>query len=146
MYHFGPCGESKQDPNIVCKDHKSRSKFYGLNKGRKTILKVRVDGCLKIESRRCDWLLIDTAAHIAYFIELKGCELKDALVQLGNTINSISNPEDKYIQQEFSKKRAYAILRRCPMDAARIGIERKKFWKKYKTDLTVKNKEIQVIL
>ena len=79
MFNFDSCGQSTQFSTIVCEENKR--KFIGLNKNRKTILKVKVDGCLKkIEGKRCDWLLIDISANIAYFIELKGSDVKPIAV------------------------------------------------------------------
>jgi len=141
MFNFDSCGQSTQVSTIVCEENKR--KFIGLNKNRKTILKVKVDGCLKkIEGKRCDWLLIDISANIAYFIELKGSDVKHAFQQLSNTIKIISNPQNEYIEEEFNKKYAYAILSKCPIDSTKIQNVKKKFREDFETELTVKNKQI----
>ena len=145
MYNFGSCGEIKEDPNIVCKER--QSKFIVRNKSNRRILKVEVDGCIeKIQGKRCDWLLIDISDNIAHFIELKGCELDHALLQLENTIVIISNLQNGFIGKEFSKKHAYAVLSRSPKDSGKIKDIQKTFMKKYKTELTVKNREVEIRL
>ena len=138
MYNFGDCGETKKDIKIVCEEN--TRKFVGLNLSRKEIFKVKVDGCLTINGKKCDWLLIDTGSHIAHFIELKGCELNTAVKQLGNSILVVSKPQNGYIEKEFSKKNAYAVLSRCPIDGPGIQKLKIKFKKEYKADLTVRNK------
>ncbi len=144
MYHFGSCGEIRQDPNIVCKER--RSKFVVQNKNHKKILKVQVDHCLKIQGKKCDWLIIDIQNNNAYFVELKGCELKVAILQLGDSINLISVPENGFIKREFSQKHAFAVLTRSPKDSAALRGIKMAFRKKYNTTLTIKNKEVEVQL
>jgi len=144
MYHFGSCGEIKQEPNIVCKERKS--KFIVRNKSRRRILKVQVDMCLEIHGKRCDWLLIDIYDNYAYFIELKGCELGHAILQLRDSISIISKPKNGFIKQEFSRKHAYAVLSRSPKDSGKIKDIQKTFMKKFKTVLIVKNREVEIKL
>jgi hypothetical protein len=144
MYHFGSCGEMKQEPNIVCKERKS--KFIIRNKSKRKILKVQVDKCLEIQGKRCDWLLIDTSENNAYFIELKGCELDRAILQLRDSIIIISKPKNGFIKQEFSRKHAYAVLSRSPKDSGKIKDIQKTFMKKIKTELIVKNREVEIKL
>jgi hypothetical protein len=137
-FDFGSCSEETKQKRIVCKE-KGRT-FTGLNKKGKPILKVEVDGCLKFEGNKCDWLLIDVCEDIAYFVELKGSEVKHALLQLKNTIKIISNPNNNYIKQEFKKKNAYIVIWRSPMHSAKIQKEKIKFRRDFKTILTVKEK------
>lgn len=138
MYHFGKCSLKKKNKIIVCEE-KTR-KFTGLNQSEKEILKVQVDHCLEIEGKKCDWLLIDIVAHFAHFIELKGCEIKQALKQLKNSIEIISNTQNGYIQQEFNGKNAYIIPSRTQISSVRIQNAKKKFKNQYKTTLTITNK------
>lgn len=144
MYNFGKCGFKKKDKKIVCQE-KTR-KFTGLNQSEKEILKVRVDHCLEIQGKRCDWLLIDIVDHIAHFIELKGCEVKQALLQLENSIMKISNPQNGYIEKEFNRKNAYIIPSRTMISSAGIQNAKIDFKKKYKTKLIIKNKHLEQTL
>ena len=141
MFNFGKCGFKKKDKIIVCEEN--TRKFTGLNKSEKEILKVQVDHCLKIEGKRCDWLLIDIVDHIAHFIELKGCEVKQALLQLENSIKKISNPRNGYIEKEFNGKNAYIIPSRTQISSAGIQIAKNRFIKQYKTTLIIKNNHLE---
>lgn len=141
MYNFGKCGFKKKDKKIVCEEN--TRKFTGLNQSEKEILKVQVDHCLPIQGKRCDWLLIDIVDHIAHFIELKGCEVKQALLQLENSIMKISNPQNGYIQQEFNGKNAYIIPSRTQISRAEIQNAKINFKKRYKTTLIIKNNRLE---
>lgn len=116
------------------------------NTSEREILKVEVDGCLDINGKKCDFLLIDISAGIAYFIELKGCELDTAVRQLGNSISVISKPQNGYIKKQFSKKNAYAVLSRSPKDSAKIKGLQKTFMTKYKTELNIKSTVFELVL
>jgi hypothetical protein len=141
VYHFGSCGSLTQDKKIVCKEN--TRKFTGLNQKGKKILKVQVDHCLEIQGKRCDWLLIDIGDYIAHFIELKGCEVKQALLQLKNSIMKISNPQNGYIEQEFNYKNAYIIPSRTQISKAGIQNAKIDFKKRYKTKLIIKNNRLE---
>ncbi len=147
MFHFQPCASTTDAATVRCEENKR--KFIGVNLSRKPFLKVRVDGCLKIESiggKRCDWLLIDVNGNIAFFIELKGSKVGHALLQLGNSIKGIGEPGRGFIEKPFRQKHAYAVLSRCPINSAEIQVEKKRFRKKYNTQLVVKNKVAEVEL
>ncbi len=141
MYNFGSCGSVTQNKKIVCQEN--TRKFTGLNQSEKEILKVQVDHCLEIQGKRCDWLLIDTDDHIAHFIELKGCEVKQALLQLENSIIKISNPQNGYIEKEFNRKNAYIIPSRTQISRAGIQNAKINFKKRYKTTLIIKNNRLE---
>lgn len=130
-----------QNKKIVCQEN--TRKFTGLNQSEKEILKVQVDHCLEIQGKRCDWLLIDTDDHIAHFIELKGCEVKQALLQLENSIIKISNPQNGYIEKEFNRKNAYIIPSRTQISRAGIQNAKINFKKRYKTTLIIKNNRLE---
>lgn len=140
MYNFGSCGSLTQDKKIVCEEN--TRKFTGLNQSEKKILKVQVDHCLEIQGKKCDWLLIDTVDHIAHFIELKGCEIKQALLQLVNSIMKISSPQNGYIEKEFNRKNAYIIPSRTQISRAEIQNAKINFKKGYKTTLIIKNNRL----
>jgi hypothetical protein len=141
VHNFGKCGSLTQKKIIVCPE-KGR-KFIGLNRSEKEILQVKVDHCLEIVGKRCDWLLIDIVDHFAHFIELKGCEVKQALLQLENSIMKISSPQNGYIEKEFNRKNAYIILSRTQISSVRIQNAKINFKKRYKTTLIIKNNRLE---
>jgi hypothetical protein len=140
-FNFDPCGTQTRDEKIVCKE--KGKKFTGLNGDKKSILRVKVDGCLKIEGKKCDWLLIDIEGNAAHFIELKGSDLKHAFAQLEHTIMEISNPGKKYISKKFVRKKAYLVISHSPLSRAILDNKKKEFMKKFNTPLTVKKNEIK---
>jgi hypothetical protein len=137
VFNFGSCGWLTRDKEIVCQEKKS--KFIGLNKKEKEILKVQIDHCLTIEGKRCDWLLIDVGGQIAHFIELKGCDARQALLQLENSIAIIANPQKGFIQKKFYGQHAYIVPCRTQISGADIQNAKINFRKKYKTTLNIKN-------
>ncbi len=138
-YNFGKCAEITINKIIVCKDKGTgQNKFKGMNPNQKEIIKVKVDKCLKINGKRCDWLLIEINSNGAHFIELKGHHLGEAFEQLKNSIKEIGNRQNEFISTNFHKKYAYAVIKRSPLDSNQLRNERVKFMRHYKTDLTVK--------
>ena len=76
--------------NIVFKDRGNKQEYRIINSDSVSICKIKVDNCLISSSNRCDYLAIKCAANQVveslYFIELKGSDLKHALVQIEETI------------------------------------------------------------
>lgn len=142
-YNFNGCDEISDFKIIKCIDPlgKQKTSFCGINKFQHKIIKVSVD-CLKLKERSCDWLLINGNNNTAFFIELKGHKINDAIIQLGNSIKRISNPENKFIEKKFDRKNAYAITTRIP-GGADIQNMKEKFQKKYQTKLIIKNNQIE---
>ena len=81
--------------NVVFKDDRAISEFRVSNPNHKFIVKLQVDGCLiNTSARKCDFLLLvcnNPQRGVAYFIELKGGNLADAIVQIESTIEILSN-------------------------------------------------------
>lgn len=81
--------------NLVFKDARAISELRVINPNQKFIIKLQVDGCLINDTaRRCDFLLLVCNApekSVAYFIELKGGNLTDAIEQIQLTIERLSN-------------------------------------------------------
>jgi hypothetical protein len=71
--------------HVVCEEN--RRKYVGINKNEKLIAKFKIDGCIITEGKRCDFLVLICEEKIAYFIELKGCDLAKAAGQLNRSIN-----------------------------------------------------------
>lgn len=142
-YHFGDCGKCRKDSKIVVKDRNKKTgpQFIGLNPNRKEILAVEVDHCLPITGKKCDYLLIDQEDNVAHFIELKGNKIMDALEQLENAIQVISNPVNNYINREFTRKHAYVVATQVnPKLTTEIQRAQKSFKEKYNVaKLVVRN-------
>lgn len=141
-YNFPPnCAEKVDHPNV--KAEENGKKFIALNPNRKEVLRIKIDGCVINDNttNKCDFLIIDPQKDNAYFIELKGKNVKHAIKQLNDTIEKIDNLSNKYISKSFSGKFAFAILSQCPLASVEIQNIQKEFSKK-KIKLVIKNKEI----
>ncbi len=139
---FGNCEETTKDKIILLDDKKSKakSKIYFLNPRQKHIRKVTVDDCvLKEGVQKCDYLIITKDSEIEHFVELKGHNIKHAISQLETTINKI------FCNVKQSKFR-FILTSRSPLSAASIQVYKKKFKKKYNSELIIqKNKfEFQI--
>ncbi|MCU0290311.1 MAG: hypothetical protein MUF15_28500 [Acidobacteria bacterium] len=149
LYSFDPCCKCKTDIKIVLKD-KGKTKgpqFIGQNPQRKEILEVKVDHCLPIEGKKCDYVLISKYENTAHFIELKGNKIKEALAQLENSVKQISNPEKGFISNNFNQKYAYVIPSQYnPKLTTEIQRTQKRFKRDYQTELIVKNNKCEVKL
>lgn len=145
-YNFGGCGKCRKDSLIVVKDRNKKSgpQFIGRNPNKKEILEVEVDHCLPIEGKKCDYLLISKNENTAHFIELKGNKIKEALTQLENSIQEISNPGKGFISKNFNQKYAYVIPSQYnPKLTTDIQRTQKRFKRDYQTELTVKNNKCE---
>lgn len=109
--------------------HENRSIFNFYNPNRKNVTCVVVDGCAIINGPKCDHLLID-ANLVEHFVELKGSDVKHALLQLERSIEQLGVNTPRY---------AFVVSTKCPMIGADIQRAKKKFKVKYDTNLIIKN-------
>lgn len=131
--NYEKCTSATEDPLIVVEEN--RSKLTVTNKGRRSVKKIQVDGCLIAhEQEKCDWLVVTTDEPLrALYIELKGCDLKKATSQLKNTVKLTEAFFGKY------NKECYAVTSRVPKhgtDARRIAMD---FYRETKATLSIKN-------
>ena len=144
-FHFGECAEICTDKRIVKKENKAKIKI--INSQKNEIMIVKVDDCLQIDGRRCDWLFIITEKNHAFFVELKGKDIKTGLQQLGNSIDKIEN-NDTFLTKKFDKKYCYLILNNfSPVSSTALQNLKLKFSRKYKIIPEIKktkNAEIKV--
>ncbi|MCE1247793.1 MAG: hypothetical protein LWY06_14220 [Firmicutes bacterium] len=74
---------------LVCKEKNSSYTF--INNGKYHIVSYKVDEGLVSEGKRCDYLFGLNEPEMIYFIELKGCDLNNAALQLSETIKRFSH-------------------------------------------------------
>jgi len=89
------CCQNLGNSSNVSIEEKGKKYEYKNNDGR-TLIKCKVDGCMNINNKKCDYLLIDDTCRIAYFIELKGSDINQAIDQIENTICHIENKLKNY--------------------------------------------------
>ena len=127
------CTSVVKDTRVVVREN--RSSFELVNEERHTIEKVKVDGCLITgDHERCDWLLVAKCnPDVAYFIELKGCDLKKAISQLGATLKAT---KDRY---NSTNRKCYAVTTRVPKQGPSVQKLAREFYKEHSVPLEVKN-------
>ena len=106
----GDCSKLVNHKNIVVSE--KRSKFKILNDSLKSINKVKVDGCLITNGKRCDYLFEICSDNVekVFYVELKGKDIKKALEQIKATINYC----DIYHEHRDKQKYAFIVTTRTP--------------------------------
>lgn len=110
---------------------------YGINK-------VQVDGCyMPIASLKCDFLFEivnnNTLLNV-YYVELKGCDIEHAILQLENTLTYC-----KTIHQNINKE-CHIVCSRVPSSGPKSQILKKKFFDLNRVilDISTRLKEVTV--
>ena len=134
------CSVERKDPDIAVSE---KGKTFRLNNpNRRTILQVKVDGCLITgEHKRCDWLFVVPLAsephkppkHRVCYVELKGKNIEKAYSQITSTIEHTKQQYDKF------NKEAYIISSRVPRGGPSIQTLQIKLMRDFKTNLFTKN-------
>ena len=81
---YDECSEVRTAPRLSVKERKSTLVID--NPRNIEILRVKVDGCLPIETAKCDYLFEIPELARAYYVELKGRDVKHALEQILATV------------------------------------------------------------
>lgn len=138
---FDPdCKEIVDGKEIVFSE--KRSKLSLINKDRKQIQRIRVDGC-QITSNsvlKCDWMAVlddSLQGRTEFFIELKGQDVKHALAQVSATIEALSN------DSKGGFKRSYVVSTRTPMASTEVQNWKKKYKKAYNSTLQIKSSPLR---
>lgn len=93
--------------------------------------KVRVDSCLPITGKQCDYALVIETEGENILIELKGSRFKDAVAQLENTYSWFRKN-----YQIIPTKCLVVMSNRCPSSSGKIQIIKERF--KKSTGLIIK--------
>lgn len=112
-----------------------RSSFELANPSRVPVEKIQVDGCLIDDgSERCDWLFVfKTHCDIAFYVELKGCDIKKAVSQLGATLAAT---RERFKNSQIT---CFAVTSRYPSQGPSVQKLVKDFYRKFSVQLIVKN-------
>ena len=102
---------------IVVRDSGNKQEYRVTNDNGKEICKIKVDGCLIKEGERCDYLILACEDKSAFFVELKGHDLKKAIAQINSSINKLMT--------EIKEFKIYAriVLNRNPTPDINSSIE-----------------------
>jgi hypothetical protein len=70
----------------------NKKKFTINNPNKRDVYRVKVDGCLITEGRKCDYLFeVDNPISMVFYVELKGDDVKHAYEQIIATIEFCEN-------------------------------------------------------
>ena len=98
--------------NTIEKFEEKRSVLNIKNASRRELLRMKVDGCLIVNGRKCDWLLVDKKTNTEVYIELKGADVGEGVKQLTSSVEALTkNPKKKY---------GYVVCTRCPISSPAI--------------------------
>ncbi|EPS2039183.1 hypothetical protein ACVCG4_000597 [Citrobacter braakii] len=112
----------------IIKVKENLSSFELINKARRKIDKVKVDGCRVVSGKRCDWLFIDDESKKEVFVELKGTDVEYAFEQIMVSVKSLG--KDK-------KPNGVIVCTRCPLNDTQSQLMKVKA-RKANITLTVK--------
>uniref|UniRef100_Q31GX4 Uncharacterized protein n=1 Tax=Hydrogenovibrio crunogenus (strain DSM 25203 / XCL-2) TaxID=317025 RepID=Q31GX4_HYDCU len=130
---FEACTEETSQKVICLKENKS--KFIVNNPNQHNLKKTRVDECLiGTSEEKCDWIVSNVEPlNLAYFIELKGCDIKKAISQLANTMRLTNKHYSNYSLQ------CYIVSTRMPKANTSAQKIKKDFYNKHKVNVDIKN-------
>jgi hypothetical protein len=102
---------------IVVRDSGNKQEYRVTNKNGKEICKIRVDGCLIKDGERCDYLILVCENQSAFFVELKGHDLKKAISQIDSSLTKLIS--------EIKEFKIYAriVLNRNPTPDINSSVE-----------------------
>ncbi|MGM3308657.1 hypothetical protein ACSQ6I_22230 [Anabaena sp. WFMT] len=102
---------------IVVKDSGNKQEYRVTNDNGKEICKIKVDDCLITGGERCDYLILSCEDKLAFFVELKGHDLKKAIGQIDSSITKLITE-----MQDF-KIYARIVLNRNPTPDINSSVE-----------------------
>ena len=128
---YGNCATQTTHKRITAEEN--RRKLTINNPSAKVIRKIKVDGCLIINSgKRCDYMFeIDDLASQVIYLELKGCDIEKAYTQLVATI-------DRFIVEHRGiKKECHIVASRVPKAGPKVQQLKIRLLKEKKATLIV---------
>ncbi|GAA3719704.1 hypothetical protein GCM10022421_29950 [Oceanisphaera sediminis] len=130
--------EEKESGSVVSRREKGKS-FSLINKGRKDVSVFQVDGGLICDGskKRCDYLFEANAIAKAFYVELKGCNIEDAITQLKATL-----AYREMIDRHNDKTRVcHVVANRVPKSGPSLQVLKKKFLSETKVQLFVNTRQ-----
>ncbi|MEE4626650.1 hypothetical protein V2L00_23385 [Pseudomonas alliivorans] len=116
--------------NSIEKFEERRSVLNVRNATRRRLVRVKVDGCMVVAGKRCDWLLIDEESGTEIFIELKGADVGEGVKQICASADALS--------KKPSKRFGYIVCTRSPLSSPEIQRLQKQLLKTHLLSLRVK--------
>lgn len=135
---------SPRDRKIISIEENGK-KYIGKNSNSKITRTIRVDGCLinDSSSNKCDYILLNEDDKIVFFIELKGCDIKHAAVQITETIKKLGIE-----LSEYGTFLARIVCSECPPNMRNtpqfLALLRQ--LKKYNGDVKIKQNKLEEVI
>ena len=133
------CVEKCKDKIIVFKDpgnNKCEMRF--LNPNEREVEKIRVDGCVITEGKKCDFMLKTDSDE--NYVEIKGKGVLYACEQIEETIKKISANPKTY------PKNSYVISTGTPKVSGKIQVLKKKFKSSYSSTLKIQTRRCEIAI
>jgi hypothetical protein len=129
------CTEEKSIPVIVLEEKGKKMVF--LNKARKTVKVITVDGCAVTAGSKCDFLVKDKNDY-EHFVELKGNDVVYACEQLATSIKALSaNPTQAAKHSFVVSSRVFPAIRTTVQNL------QSRFKSRFNCKLIVKNQQCE---
>ena len=132
---YGNC--ATQTTHKIITAEENRRKLTINNPSGKVVRKIKVDGCVIVDSgKRCDYMfeIDDFASQVIYwviYLELKGCDIEKAYTQLVATI-------DRFIVEHRGiKKECHIVASRVPKAGPKVQQLKIRLLKEKKATLIV---------
>lgn len=131
------CSQIVTHSKIKCEE--KQSTFILNNPQRHKVNKIRVDSCLFDDTvEKCDYVLATTenaTVARAFFIELKGSNIKKALSQLAATLRNTQNNFETY------QKKCFVVTTRIklPKSSPKLDQQKRDFYRKNRVQVELKN-------
>lgn len=127
---------STQSTNNIITASENHRKLTIKNPSAKVIRKIKVDGCLPITGKRCDYMfeiddLESKQLYWVIYLELKGCDIEKAYNQLVATIDLF------IVEHRGIKKECHIVASRVPKAGPKVQQLKIRLLKEKKATLIV---------
>jgi len=134
---YGKC--AIETTNKIIPAEENKRKLILNNPSQRLVRKIQVDGCLPVEGKRCDYMFeIDAPTAEVIYLELKGCDIEKAYLQLTETIDLFLN------QHRHVKRSCHIVASRVPKAGTKVQQLKVQMLKNKKVELIVSTEQVTV--
>ncbi|MEN9847353.1 MAG: hypothetical protein RL368_93 [Pseudomonadota bacterium] len=134
---YGKC--ATETTNKIIPAEENKRKLILNNPSQRVVRKIQIDGCLPVEGKRCDYMFeIDEPTTEVIYLELKGCDIEKACLQLAETIDLFLN------KHRHVKKSCHIVASRVPKAGTKVQQLKVQMLKNKKVELIVSTDQATV--
>lgn len=134
---YGKCATETTHKIITAEENKR--KLILNNPSQRLVRKIQIDGCLPVEGKRCDYMFeIDKPTTEVIYLELKGCDIEKACLQLTETIDLFLN------KHRHIKRSCHIVASRVPKAGTKVQQLKVQMLKNKKVELIVSTDQATV--